>query len=124
METLSDERSLNRKFATAWHLNVLELRALPNGKARASLVIDAIHEVLESEGWFPAKWRPDDRFDGGLIEVNGDGSCRIYWKAEVSYSRYEMVSTQEFRSTRKAAEAFARKFFGGDIDGIPLDWST
>jgi hypothetical protein len=87
------------------------------------LVIAAIQQVLGSEGWFPARWRPDDRFDGGLIELRDDGSCRVYWKGEVSYSRYELISVQDFGSAREAAEAFAKKFFGGSIDGIPLDWS-
>jgi hypothetical protein len=43
---------------------------------------------------------------------------------KVSCSRYELISTQEFHSTHEAADAFAWRFFGADIDGIAVDWST
>jgi hypothetical protein len=124
MEVPQNEGSLIYKLATTWHLNVPERRALPGGVARGNLVIAAIQQVVESEGWFPAHWRPHELFDGGLIELREDGSCRIYWKTEVSYSHYDLTSVQDFGSARDAAEAFAKKFFGESIDGIPLDWST
>ena len=57
--------------------------------------------------------------DEGSIPRRAARSRRARWKW-----CYELVATQEFRSTREAAEAFAIKFFGRDIDGIPLDWST
>jgi len=58
METLPDERTLVLKLVTTWHLNVPERRALPGGKARASLVIAAIQEALKSEDGFPPDGDP------------------------------------------------------------------
>jgi hypothetical protein len=124
MQELPAEESLVRKLVTTWHLNVPERRALPGGKARVSIVIAVIQGALESEGWFPAGCRPDDEFNGGLIEVRAGGSCRIYWDAEVSMCRCERVSVDECRSTRDAVAAYVTKSWGGNIDGVPLDWTA
>ena len=118
------EQDLVRKLVTTWHLSVPEHRALPGGKIRASLIYDAIEEVLQAEGRFPVDWQPDDSFAGGLIESLEDGSCRVTWRAEFSMMHHEAVSIQEFRSRREAIKSFASSFFGGDIDGIPIDWSA
>ena len=124
MQELPDEKSLIRKLVTAWHLNVPEGRALPGGMARVSLVIAVIQEALESEGWFPPGCRPDDQFNGGLIEGRADGSCRIYWNAEVSMLRFATISIEEYHSTREAVEAYVKKSWAGDIDGVSLDWTA
>jgi hypothetical protein len=124
MQELPDEKSLVRKLVTTWHLNVPERRALPGGKARISIVTEVIQEALESEGWFPPGCRPDDQFNGGLIEVRAGGSCRFYWNAEVSMCRFERVSVEEYRSTREAVVAYVTKSWGGSIDGVPLDWTA
>ena len=78
------EEELVRKLVTTWHLSVPEHRALPGGKIRASLIYDAIEEILQAEGRFPVEWQPDDSFAGGLIECLEDGSCRVTWRAEFS----------------------------------------
>jgi hypothetical protein len=123
MDSPPDEKDLIHRLVTTWHLNVHDRRALPGGKARASLVCEAITEVLAREGRYPVEWQPDDSFAGGVIECRQDGSCRVTWKAEVSMMHYEAVSVQEYRSREAAVSAFARTFFGGDIDGIPIDWT-
>jgi hypothetical protein len=118
------EHELVRKLVTTWHLSVPEHRALPGGKIRASLIYDAIEEILQAEGRFPVEWQPDDSFAGGLIECLEDGSCRVTWRAEFSLMHHEAVTVKEFPSQRDAIKSFASPFFGGDIDGIPIDWSA
>jgi hypothetical protein len=116
------EQDLVRKLVTTWHLSGPEHRALPGGKIRASLIYDALEEVLNAQGRFPVEWQPDDSFSGGLIERREDGSCRVTWRAEFSMMHHEAVSIQDFRSQHDAIKSFAPAFFGGDIDGIPIDW--
>ena len=118
------ERDLVRKLVTTWHLSGPEHRALPGGLVRGSLIYDAIDEVLQAEGRFPVEWQPDDSFSGGLIECLEDGGCRVTWRAEFSMMHHEAVSIQEFASRRHAIRVFAKSFFGGDIDGIEIDWSV
>ena len=121
---VDDEDKLVRKLATSWHLSVPERRALPGGKAKASLIYSIIEESLATGGWFPPSWRPDQPFEGGVIEHGSDGTFRIHWKAEIGVSRFELISVQECCSMREAVEAFVRRFFGESIDAVPIDWNA
>jgi hypothetical protein len=118
------EQDLVRKLVTTWHLSVPEHRALPGGRIRGSLIFDTMEEVLQADGRFPVEWQPDDSFSGGLIECLEDGGCRVTWRAEFSMMHHEAMTVHDYRSRREAIESFAPAFFGGDIDGIPIDWSA
>jgi hypothetical protein len=120
----STEKELVRRLVTTWHLSGSERRAVPEGMIRGRLIHEIILEILESDGRFPLEWQPDDSFAAGVIEGMEDGGARITWRADVSMLHYEAVKVQEFLSRRSAVEAFAKVFFGGDIDGIPIDWSV
>ncbi|MGQ0636944.1 MAG: hypothetical protein ACT4QC_20235 [Planctomycetaceae bacterium] len=122
MEPTHVETELVRKLAADWHLNVPERRSLPAGGAKAGLLLNAIEDELRSGGWYPAGARPDDDFDGGLIERMPDGTCRIHWKSEVSFCRYELDFVQELNTPREAATTFLKTVFNDGIDGIPIDW--
>jgi hypothetical protein len=115
---------LVRKLVKTWHLSIPEHKAMPGGQVRGSLIFDTIEEVLEVEGRFPVDWQPDESFAGGLIESQQDGGFRVTWKAEFSLMHHEAISVKEYRNRREAVAAFARPFFGGDIDGIPIDWTA
>ncbi len=80
---MPDERELIRKLVEMWHLNVPERRGLRRGVARASLIHSVIQEVLRETGWFPRHWRPDQHFDGRLIELLPDGTCGTHWRTEM-----------------------------------------
>jgi len=118
-----DEKDLVRKLVTSWHLSVPERRALPNGKARGSLIYSAIEEVLKCEGWFPPDWRPNGFFNGVLIEYKSDGTCRLHVQAEVAYLQFE-GGVVEKCSLQEAVKSFVHKVVGADIDGVPIDWSA
>jgi hypothetical protein len=118
------ERDLVKKLVTSWHLSSSEHRAMPGGKVRGSLVYEAIEELLYAHRQYPVDWQPDDSFSGGLIECLEDGTYRVTWRAEFSLMHHEAVSIKEYRYLREAVKAFAQPFFGGDIDGIPIDWSA
>lgn len=123
MDPATIERELTCKLVNTWHLSVPEHRAIP-GRVRGSLIYEAIETALESQGRFPVDWQLDDSFSRGLIERRDDGSYRVTWKADVAMMHYEAVSVQEFESRREAVSTFAKVFFGADIDGIPIDWSS
>jgi hypothetical protein len=118
------EKDLVRNLVTTWHRTGSEHKAMPGGFIRGSLIYETIEEILEAEGRFPVDWQPDESFAGGLIERQDDGSYRVTWKAEFSLMHHDAVSVEEYGSGREAVVAFARRFFGGDIDGIAIDWSA
>jgi hypothetical protein len=118
------ERDLVRNLVTTWHQTGSEYKGIPGGIVRGSLIYETIEEVLQAEGRFPVNWQPDDSFAGGLIEALKDGGYRVTWKAEFALMHHDAVSVKEYGNRREAVVAFARRFFGGDIDGIPIDWSA
>ncbi|HEV3384148.1 MAG TPA: hypothetical protein VG097_04995 [Gemmata sp.] len=125
MDTEADERELIRKLVFTGHLNVPERRAIPDRKAKASLIYSVIEEGLQSGGWFHAWWLPDDSMIGCDIKYRGDRPSRICW----TYSGIEGERSciREYDSLRRAAESFAeeaRQFWGNAIDGVPIDWDA
>ena len=118
----SAEYQLTAKLVRSWHLDAQEREALPEGEAKGSLVIAALVDAAERDGWYPASWRPNDAFDGGLIEVVPDGTYQVHWKVESGVGRFELLQTQAYATLREACEAYASRFFGPSIDGIPVNW--
>jgi hypothetical protein len=119
-----DEQPLIEKLAATWHLDVPERRQLPEGRAKASLFLNAIEDELRGGGWYPAGVTPDDDFAGGLIEMTPSGRCRIHWKTQISFSQFEATESVEYASCREAATVLLRSLFGQEIDGIPIDWAA
>ncbi len=110
-------------LATKWHLSVSERNLLLDRRAKAILICSAIENILRENGWYPQDWRPEMDFDGGVIEFRSDGRCRIYWKTEVGVMRFASVEVQECDSPSVAANAWLRRMFPVDIDGILVDWT-
>jgi len=119
-----DEQALVRKLVTTWHLNVAERSALPHRTAKASLACQAIVDVLSGLGWFPPNWRPDEGFDGGLIQYTPSGKYDIHWKVEVGLMRFELERVDHYSDALEAARAWLGRMFPNDIDGVRLDWTA
>jgi hypothetical protein len=119
------ESELIRKLVFTGHLNVPERRALPDRKAKASLLHSVIEQALQSAEWFRAWWLPDDSMSGCDIKYRGDGATRVCW----TYSGVEgeRSGIREYDSFRQAAEALvqeARQSWTNGIDGVPIDWDA
>jgi hypothetical protein len=119
---VSDGIDLARKLVATFHLDVQERNAFGDHPVPASLIRSAVLSILDEHGMFPPGWWVDEPYDGGLIQARADGSCTITWKAEVGLARFEVMEVQEFPSAAAAVAAYAERFFGSAIDGIPVDW--
>jgi hypothetical protein len=119
-----DERALVRKLVTTWELSAAERRALPSRKARASLACQAIADVLSEGCWFPPNRRPDQGFDGGLIERRPDGTFALHWKAGGGTTRLGASSVEPYPTAADAAREWLRRTCPRDIDGVDLDWAS
>ena len=104
----TSEQELVRKLVIQQHLNVPDRRVLPGGVARFSSLCVAAEEAVVHHGWPTLDWRPDDAFSGGLIEYRSDGTCRTYWKSEVSYQRNELQAVRDFATPREAVKEWLR----------------
>jgi hypothetical protein len=121
-----NEQDLVRKLVTTWHLNVPERAALPNRRLRVSLACQTIVDVLSEHAWFPSdgRWRPDQGYDGGVIERIPDGTYNIHWKGEISVMRFALLSVDHYNNAHDAAIAWLRGMFPRDIDGVEIDWTS
>lgn len=125
MDVGAGEKELICKLIFTGHLNVPERRALPEKKAKASLIYSIMEEALQTGHFFFAWWMPDDSMASCSTDYRGDGLGRII-------RRYgsidgERSTIQQFDNTRAAAEFLvqqARQFWGSNIDGVPIDWNA
>ena len=122
MNEKRDQDNIAQKFALNWHLDVKDRQELHNGVLVGSLVCNEIVKILDSGGWYPSKWRPENDFSGGLIQKLESG-CRIHWKAESGVMRYDLIEVVDFDSVESGVLSFAKRFFGNVFDGIEIDWS-
>src|SRR5438046_3200522 len=103
---MQSKRDLAKKFAEKWQLNVSERRSLQGQALSGSLLVEEIALILRHNGWYPRDWRPDDGFDGGLVELIGDDTCRIYWKIEIGVSRFDLQEVQNVNSLAAGCRAY------------------
>jgi hypothetical protein len=123
MENPSAEYEIVRRLVWNQHLNVLERKLLPDERARGSLVIRAIIESVHSSGHYPPQRRETDDYSGGILCQKEDG-YEIHWKAEIAYLRYATIKVERFASLEDAAQAYGKKEFFAQIDGVMIDWTT
>jgi hypothetical protein len=116
------ERTLTQKLVETGHLNVLERKQLPNGRVRAGVIFYIVEELLKEHGWFPQNLRPSDIYDGGLLEMQTNGLCRIHWKHEVGLLRYETTEVQSFNSAKQAIQIYISRSWPNGIDGVAINW--
>jgi hypothetical protein len=117
------ERDLARKFVAKWHLNVLERKSVPTGGLAGSLLVAESETIVDQAGWYPRDWRPDDGFDGGLIERLNHRRYKVYWKVEDGVSHFSLQRINEYENLGDATREYAERFFGQNFDGIAINWS-
>lgn len=119
-----DEQDLTEKLLTTFHLNAIERKTLPNGKVKLSFIKKIIKEKLNASDWFPANWRPETPYTGGLIEICSNKEYKIYHKEEVSFMNYVIVEIINLSNFDKTVEKFIKLTFKDNIDGIPIDYKA
>ncbi|MDH3739121.1 MAG: hypothetical protein OER92_07995 [Alphaproteobacteria bacterium] len=117
------EAELTCKLVDTFHLSALERAELPGGRVRGSVLVRAIAEGLANVGWFPKDWRPDQPFDGLLIEARVHAYI-VHARTEIGAAQYSEVRSEPEKSLEDAIRTVIATNFGDDIDGVPVDWST
>lgn len=115
------ESALARKLAKTFHLSVPDRRELPKSGLAFSAFVKAIRDVLAEKHRYPPDWRPDEPFDGIVIESQPDGFM-LHERHEIGVSRFSPCKSRFARSLEEAVKVFLRKIFGDRIDGIPIDF--
>jgi len=118
-----DESALAYKLAEEFHLNVAERRSLPSSGISVSALLVAIQSILDECSWFPRDWRPDQPFDGIVIEATQMG-FNLHERSEIGMARFSDAETTTVSTIKDAVRKFlSRTYCVSNIDGIPIDWS-
>jgi hypothetical protein len=116
------ELELCRKLLATSHLSVPERRALPNGRARFSVLVAAAQEALAESGWFPFELKPDqDLGDRAVLEFR-DGEFWVHEQHEIGVMRFSPIQSFPVDNVADAVRHYIKANRGDPIDGVPVDW--
>lgn len=119
-----NEQDLCRKLLAEHHLSVPERRALPEGRARFSVLVAAVQEALSHTGWFPVQLTPGrDIGEGAVLELREDGLW-VHEQHEVGVMRYSAIRSFRVTGVAEAVRAYVEANGGGPIDGVAIDWQA
>ncbi len=121
--TSDREAELTRKLVDTFHLSVPERADLPGGRVRWSVLVCAVGESLAEFGWFPNDWRPDQAYDGVIIEARSDGFM-LHERSEIGMAKFSEVQSAPAISLDDAVRTLVATMFGDDIDGVRIDWTA
>jgi hypothetical protein len=128
------ERGLCRKLLAERHLNAVERSALPDGRARFSVLVDVVRQALDETGWFP-RYVPLAETMGcvdALLESR-DGVILLHTSdgggADGSgMRRYTPFEPKRLSDVRQAVRAYVMLNSDwnapGRIGGVPIDWDA
>ena len=118
------EQELCCKLLTEHHLSVPDRQALPNGRARFSVLVAAVERVLSESGWFPFDLKPGvDIGNGAVIECRA-GEFWVHEQHEVGVMRYSPMRSLSVRDVSEAVRLYINANGGTPIDGIDVDWNA
>lgn len=118
------EYELTEKLLKTFHLNIPERKELFHGKVKFSVIQLVIKVNIDANGWFPADWRPDQPFFGGLLETLPENKIKLYHKEEASFENYKIVNIDIYNDIEEAIIKFLKITFGNKIDDIPIDYEA
>jgi hypothetical protein len=118
------EADLIRKLLSTLHLSVVERRALPEGRARLSILVAVLEDALADSGWFPFEpGHGNDVGDGAVVQLHR-GQIWVHEQHEVGVGRYGAVRSFRVANARDAIRAYITAHGGDPIDGVSVDWEA
>ncbi len=121
--TSDREAELTRKLADTFHLSVPERADLPDGRVRWSVLVSAVSKSIAESRWFPKDWRPDQRYNGVIIEARADGFM-LHERSEIGMASFSEVRSVPAISLDDAVRTPVVTMFGDDIEGVRIDWTA
>ena len=118
------ERDLCRKLLATLHLNVPERQALPNGRARLSVLVEVVREALSETGWFPREFVPGQMIGEGAVLESRNGELWVHEQHEVGMMRFSPIRSFPVRSAAEAVRVYVKANGGPPIDGVEIEWSA
>jgi hypothetical protein len=120
---LPTERVLCLKLLKTLHLSVSERAALPAGRARFSVLVEAVAAILDQEDWFPSPLpKEGDLGDGAVLESRED-QIWVHEQHEIGVARFGPIYSYAVPSVADAVRAYVAASGGSNIDGVAIAWN-
>jgi hypothetical protein len=116
------ERELCLKLLKTLHLSVPERASLPNGHARFSVLVQAVGDALEQNGWFPFPLRPGSDLGEGVVLESRAGRVWVHEQHEVGVGRFGPIRSYAVSSVADGVRAYIDANHGSPIDGVQVAW--
>ena len=113
-----------RKLLATHHLSVAERRALPDRRARLSVLVAAVQQALAETGWFPYELQSGEDIGSGAVLESRDGNLWVHEQHEVGVTRFSEVRSFMVPELPTAIRAYVHATGGAPIDGVAVDWDA
>jgi hypothetical protein len=112
-----------RKLLDTLHITTEERRELGGERIRFSELVTSAQAALEEVSFLPSSLRPDQDFEGVLIEQRNH-TYLIYECHEIGVGRYSPVTSRVAKDLKEAVRAYVRANAGTAIDGVPINFTS
>jgi hypothetical protein len=112
-----------RKLLDSLHVTSEERKELGGSRLPFSLLLTAAQAVLDQTRFLPSILRPDQEFEGVVIEQR-EGSYLVHECHEIGVARYSPVKMRTAKDLADALRAYVRVNGGTAIDGVSIDFSS
>ncbi len=86
-------------------------------------MVRAVGDTLAESGWFPKDWRPDQPYNGVVIEARADGFM-LHERKEIGMASYSDVRSGAANSLDDAVRSLVATMSVDDIDEVRIDWTA
>ncbi len=111
-----------RKLLDTLHLTPEERRELGGERILFSALVSSAQGVLDEVHFLPSTLRPDQEFEGVLIEQRDEGYV-VHECHEIGTGRYSPVKSRVAKDLHDALRAYVRSNGGTAIDGVPINFA-
>lgn len=124
MATDQEEYALTLKLLLTLHLSVPERKILPDQCVRFSVIILAIKNQLEEQGWFPHHLKDGDLIGSGALLESRQNTIFVHEQFEIGAMRYSPVETRKVSNIVEAIKIFLSHNGETSIDGVKIDYES
>jgi hypothetical protein len=116
-------RQICLKLLDTLHITSEDRRELGGQRLHFSALLEVARVSLDEVNFLPTLLRPDQEFEGVLIEKRGD-TYLVHECHEIGVGRYSPVKVRVAKDLADALRAYVRAHGGTAIDGVPINFTA
>lgn len=123
MITPERHQQICRKLLDTLHVTSEDRRDLGGERIPFSVLVATARRALEEASFLPASLRPDDEFEGVVIEQRDEATYVVHECHEIGVGRYSPVKSRVAKDLSDALRTYVRANGGTAIDGVPINFA-